>query len=250
MPRLKKGETPPPTGVFTTCKVCQVVKDDCEFKWSRGKRLGLVCRPCSRVIKARQYAEDEALQIKTRQRAIEWERANPQRVAERARAYRSENVEAIKARRVSYHVENAERINAKSRAWYAENADRQRVYNKAHYYENLEYYRMVGRHSYQRNKEACDERMKLWRQKNPRRNTAYARAYNLRKQQRTPAWSERRAILDFYFLCPPDHEVDHIIPLKGRLVSGLHVLANLQYLTTSENCAKSNYFDPETFNAD
>lgn len=72
-------------------------------------------------------------------------------------------------------------------------------------------------------------------------NTAARRSAKL---QRTPAWSDLKAIKEFYDLCPAGYHVDHIIPLQGRLASGLHVLENLQYLPASENCAKGNKFDP------
>ena len=36
------------------------------------------------------------------------------------------------------------------------------------------------------------------------------------------------------------HHVDHVIPLQGRLVSGLHVHTNMQIITGSENSRKWN----------
>ena len=58
----------------------------------------------------------------------------------------------------------------------------------------------------------------------------------------TPAWAELEEIKQFYKNCPRGHHVDHQVPLCGKNVSGLHVLANLQYLTASENCRKGNKF--------
>jgi hypothetical protein len=62
------------------------------------------------------------------------------------------------------------------------------------------------------------------------------------KLQRTPSWSETEEILDYYAKCPEGHHVDHIIPLQGKTVSGLHVLNNLQYLSANDNLVKGNRF--------
>ena len=62
------------------------------------------------------------------------------------------------------------------------------------------------------------------------------------KIQRTPKWSNLEEIKIIYENCPDGYEVDHIVPLKGKNVCGLHVEHNLQYLTKIENQRKYNKF--------
>jgi len=60
---------------------------------------------------------------------------------------------------------------------------------------------------------------------------------------RTPDWltEENRQQMNLLKRStPPGYSVDHIVPLRGVTVSGLHVPWNLQHMELSENCSKNN----------
>lgn len=71
---------------------------------------------------------------------------------------------------------------------------------------------------------------------------AYARKSGLKRKLRVPKWADHEKIDEIYRNKPDGYHVDHIIPLNGKTVSGLHVHNNLQYLSIEENRLKSNKF--------
>lgn len=66
---------------------------------------------------------------------------------------------------------------------------------------------------------------------------------------RMPAWADKKAIKAVYEHARRItretglvHQVDHIVPLNGHYVSGLHVVANLRVIPGVENAKKHNHF--------
>ena len=84
-----------------------------------------------------------------------------------------------------------------------------------------------------------------WRPK----DAAKAAASRAAKDNRTPPWTNLETIANFYKKCPEKCQVDHIVPLRGKTVSGLHTEDNLQYLTADDNIKKGNKFDFDEFSS-
>ena len=84
------------------------------------------------------------------------------------------------------------------------------------------------------------------------RGHPYAALRRAAKLQRTPAWltdKHRKEIAAIYKRAAQitartgiAHHVDHILPLQGKNISGLHVPSNLQILTETENKTKGNTY--------
>lgn len=103
----------------------------------------------------------------------------------------------------------------------------------------------------QRKNEASDE----WRKQNRHLHAARFKRREAAKLCRTPPWVDHGAIEQVYLRSREltaatgvGHQVDHIVPLQGRYVSGLHVQSNLQVLTALENKIKGRKFDMNDLN--
>ena len=86
------------------------------------------------------------------------------------------------------------------------------------------------------------ERRKKYMKENKHLFKAYSAQRRARKLKATPKWADLQGIKFFYIFCPEGYHVDHIVPLQGKNVCGLHILSNIQYLTAEENLKKSNKF--------
>jgi hypothetical protein len=129
------------------------------------------------------------------------------------------------------------------------NKDALTLTKKDYHEKNKEYYNKKARLDYVKNAEAYKLRAKKWKEQNRERHNANCMERHVLKMQRKPKWDEE--LTDFVFseaydmakrkeaLTGIKHEVDHIVPLRGKTVSGLHVWSNFAVIPASENCSKA-----------
>lgn len=103
---------------------------------------------------------------------------------------------------------------------------------------------------YMNNKPLAFERAKKWSDDNPAKRAEISMRRRAKQLTATPAWANIKKIQAFYELARQlsivtgiKYNVDHIIPLLGKKVSGLHVENNLQILEAVANIKKGNKYD-------
>ena len=148
-------------------------------------------------------------------------------VKESSKKWKKENPEHNKEINEKWAKENPEYLSEYHKEWYQKNPE----YNQNYYQENIESF-------------------KIYQKENQYKRTAYQKKRESSKLQRTPIWADFKKIEEVYLEVARltketgiQYTVDHIVPLQGKLVSGLHVENNLQVMTKRENCKKSSKWE-------
>jgi hypothetical protein len=149
-------------------------------------------------------------------------KANAPKIAAASKLRRTLNPEISKALKVAYRINNPEKVHAARVLAHSNNRERELLRNSA------------------------------WKKSNKSKVQAAIARRTAAKKNATVAWSNEQKIQEFYFAADflgmvtgERYHVDHIVPLQGKTVCGLHCEANLQVITGSENQSKSNRHWPD-----
>jgi len=168
--------------------------------------------------------------------------------AEYDRQYRAKNAEKIKAQKKAWGQsekkkeydkkwasENRARSNAIKKAWAARNPEKVAAYFEANKERKLDHMRDY----YKKNADALKAKTIEWRNANPSHANALSGKRRRAVAVATPSWANKDKMNEIYKAARSEgKEVDHVIPLQGKLVCGLHVETNMVVVTMTENRRK------------
>lgn len=223
------------------CKICNEQKpvEDFSVYKAHGKEYRRRrCIVCHREIHARNERNRRAaLGEEYRSYRREYMRKNPEKgikSAEYAKKWREENSDYVKERKVEkYKKDMSDPLLAeKKRAYSREHTAKRRLREEVKVKEREYNYRF---------------------NRSPRgkiRNAVNAAKYRFRKAKASPAWltEDQFSEMENFYIHAKDcsvvtgevYHVDHIIPLAGKNVCGLHVPWNLQIIPADMNFKKKN----------
>lgn len=198
------------------CTRCKVVLPLSDFNRNKSKPDGLSteCKQCVLAYNRAYYAANTA---KCNQNSRAYYAANPEKVRASAKRWSDANPEKVALYRSAWRIRNPEKIAELSRLDWLQHCEKRRAGKAA------------------------------WRKANPARCAQHVRARQARLLEAMPAWADPDEILKFYAaakmmqkLTGEKWHVDHYYPLRGKLVCGLHVPANLRVIQAHINQSKSN----------
>ena len=142
-----------------------------------------------------------------------------------------------------YAEKHKEKVSSAIKKWNAENKEKMLEAAKRHYekIKNNNEFKLIN-----------SLKTREWAKKNPHKVLEQSARKRATKLKRVPCWLTDKdfdEIKNIYLKAKElseiegkKYHVDHIIPLRGKYVSGLHVPSNLRVLLAEENMEKSNKF--------
>jgi hypothetical protein len=204
-------------GVSSVCKLCRAENRKPGINEERRRQAALAskglkfCRSCEKEKRLDEFHVNKA--------------------SRDGRAYKC--AECVTSYLVSWRGKNPTAF----KEWYARNKDARTVYWVEWYSENK------GRRA---------QSYSEWAKSNKHIVNAVRSRRRAAKLRATPSWANPEAIRAVYeraaYLTRETgvrHEVDHVYPLQGKKVCGLHCEANLRVVTKSENLSKHNRMPEE-----
>jgi hypothetical protein len=194
---------------------------------------------------------------------------NKETVLKRQKEYRAANHELVKQQRAAYHARHPERVADANKKYNAANKEKwnpwRAAYQKSHpevsaradkkwrsKEENKEKGRAYSRAYRAANLERVKAVNKQWRSENKVKLAALQSRHRAIVIRATARWADQKKIEEFYetaagisMLTGDWYHVDHIVPLKSKLVCGLHCEQNMRVLEGVENARKGNRHWPD-----
>lgn len=143
-----------------------------------------------------------------------------------------------------YAEKHKEKVSSAIKKWNSANKDKMLEAAKKHYEK------IKGNEEF---KKLNSAKVREWAKKNPHKVLEQSARKRATKLKRIPCWlndNDFQKIKQIYLEAKEKsdkegkkYHVDHIIPLRGKYVSGLHVPSNLRILLAEENLVKSNKFN-------
>ena len=163
---------------------------------------------------------------------------------ESTKIWRKNNKEHLREVERKRRIKNPKRCDVYKEQWRNRNADKVKESAKLYREKNKKIIAEKRLKTRFENIEKFKENEKKYRKNHASYYLAQCNKRRADKLNATPKWADMQKIKEIYIDAKNKGlTVDHVIPLKGKLVCGLHVETNMQLLTSIENSKKGNKYE-------